>query len=216
MWRLGIRFGIYRNSRFAELLDRTNNTASNLANAVFDGSSALMLSGETAIGIDPVNAVATMAEIAARADVEFDHDSWTALIAEISETQPDAGPEQITTNAITMAACRVAEQVDATAILCLSRSGFTVRSVTRFRPKMSIYAFSPDPRTVRQLALSWGTVAAQTAERPTAGEVRDDALRVARDKLGMMSGDRVVVISGQSTKTRATDTLRVMSGQKLH
>ena len=189
----------------------TRAEASDVANAVFDGSSALMLSGETAIGVDPVNAVATMAEIAARADVEFDHDSWTALIAGISETQPDAGPEQITTNAITMAACRVAEQVDATAILCLSRSGFTVRSVTRFRPKMSIYAFSPDPRTVRQLALSWGTVAAQTAERPTAGEVRDDALRVARDKLGMMSGDRVVVISGQSTKTRATDTLRVMS-----
>ena len=122
-----------------------------------------------------------------------------------------ARPEQITTNAITMAACRVAEQVDATAILCLSRSGFTVRSVTRFRPETPIYAFSPDPRTVRQLALSWGAVAARTEERPTAGEVRDDALRIARDKLGMMSGDRVVVISGQSTKTRATDTLRVMS-----
>ena len=110
--------------------------------------------------------------IAARADEEFDHDSWGRFISDISDMQPDSGPEQITTNAITMAACRVAEQVDATAILCLSRSGFTVRSVTRFRPETPIYAFSPDPRTVRQLALSWGAVAARTEERPTAGEDR--------------------------------------------
>ena len=85
-----------------------------------------------------------------------------------------------------------------------------MRSVTRFRPETPVYAFSPDPRTVRQLALSWGAVATQTDEKSTGSDVRNDALHVARDKLGMMSGDRVVVISGQSTKTRATDTLRVM------
>ena len=189
----------------------TRAEASDVANAVFDGSSAVMLSGETAIGVDPVNAVATMAEIAARADAEFDHESWSRLIVEISERNPDAGPEQITTDALTMAACRVAEEVGAAAILCLSRSGFTVRSVTRFRPETAILAFSPDPRTIRQLSISWGTVAARTQERASAGDVRDDALELARDQLGMMSGEKVVVISGQSTRTRATDTLRVMS-----
>ena len=189
----------------------TRAEASDVANAVFDGSSALMLSGESAIGVDPVNAVATMAEIIARADQEFDHEAWARLIAELRDDDADAGMAAITTDALTVAACSIAEQVDAKAILCLSRTGFTVRSVARFRPATPILAFSPQPRAVRQLAVSWGTRAAATEERATADEVRVDALRLAREQLGMETGDRVVVISGQSTKTHATDTLRVMS-----
>ncbi len=188
----------------------TRAEASDVANAVFDGSSAVMLSGETAIGIDPVNAVSTMAEISQRADEEFDHARWGRLMTELREEESDVAPDAVTTDALTMAACRIADQVDASAILCLSRSGFTVRSVTRFRPKRRILAFSPDPRTVRQLALSWGTEAALTPERTTPGEMRDDALRLARERFGIATGHRVVVISGQSTETRATDTLRVV------
>ena len=169
-----------------------------------------MLSGESAVGVDPANAVQTMAEIIVRADDEFDRDAWARLIAGLRYEQPDVDAEKLTTDALTMAACSIAEQVNAKAILCLSRTGFTVRSVTRFRPTAPILAFSPDERAVRQLSTSWGTRAVFTEERATASEVRDDALRLARE-MGMESGDKVVVISGQSTKTRATDTLRVMS-----
>ncbi|MDH3299992.1 MAG: pyruvate kinase [Acidimicrobiia bacterium] len=188
----------------------TRAEASDVANAVFDGSSALMLSGESAIGVDPVNAVATMAEIIKRADEEFDHEAWADVIDDLRFDDKQKDAAAITTDALTMAACKVAERVDAKAIVCLSRTGFTARSVTRFRPSVPILAFSPSEAAVRQLAVSWGTRATLTEERSTAAEVRDDALRLARDRLGMASGDRVVVISGQSVKTRATDTLRVM------
>ena len=100
-----------------------------------------------------------------------------------------------------MAACKIADQVGAEAIICLSRTGFTVRAVTRFRPKARILAFSPDPKAVSQLAVSWGTQATVAPERSVAADVRDDALRLARERLGMESGSKVVVISGQSTKT---------------
>lgn len=188
----------------------TRAEASDVANAVFDGSSALMLSGESAIGVDPVNAVSTMAEIIQRADEEFDHGAWADMIEDLRYEGSQKDASTITTDALTMAACRVAGRVGAKAIVCLSRTGFTARSVTRFRPSVPILAFSPNEAAVRQLAVSWGTRAAHTEERSTAIEVRDDALRLARDRLGMASGDRVVVISGQSTRTRATDTLRVM------
>ncbi len=188
----------------------TRAEASDVANAVFDGSSALMLSGESAIGVDPVNAVATMAEIIQRADEEFDHEAWADMIDDLRYGGAQRDAASITTDALTMAACKVAERVDAKAIVCLSRTGFTVRSVTRFKPSVPILAFSPNEAAVRQLAVSWGTRATLTEERATAIEVRDDALRLARERLGMASGDRVVVISGQSIKTRATDTLRVM------
>ncbi len=188
----------------------TRAEASDVANAVFDGSSALMLSGESAIGVDPVNAVTTMAEIIKRADEEFDHAAWAEVIDDLRFDDKQIDAAAITTDALTMAACKVAERVDAKAIVCLSRTGFTARSVTRFRPSVPILAFSPNAAAVRQLAVSWGTRATLTEERTTAVEVRDDALRLARDRLGMASGDRVVVISAQSTRTRATDTLRVM------
>jgi len=189
----------------------TRAEASDVANAVFDGSSALMLSGESAIGVDPVNAVATMAEIINRADEEFDHEAWARLIDETDYDDGLGNTARAITDALTSAACRIAEEIDARAILCLSRTGFTVRSVTRFRPSTAILAFSPDPTAVRQLGVSWGTRAALSTERSSASEIREDALRLARDQMGMESGERVVVISGQSTKTLATDTIRVMT-----
>ena len=151
-----------------------------------------------------------MAEIVQRADEEFDHEGWADVIDDLRYGGSQHDAASITTDALTMAACKVAERVEAKAIVCLSRTGFTARSVTRFRPNVPILAFSPNEASVRQLGVSWGTRAVLAEERATAVEVRDDALRLARDQVGMSSGDRVVVISGQSTRARATDTLRVM------
>lgn len=188
----------------------TRAEASDVANAVFDGSSAVMLSGETAIGVDPVNAVRTMAEITNRADEEFDHDDWAESISSIRETAGDTDFGAVTTDSLTLAACRVADQIGANAILCLSKTGYTVRSVNRFRPATRILSFSPDPRAVRQLSLSWGTESVVTQMRSDAWDVISDALHLSAKRFGLAPGDKVVVISGQSTATRATDTLRVM------
>ncbi|HEC08635.1 MAG TPA: pyruvate kinase [Acidimicrobiales bacterium] len=187
----------------------TRAEASDVANAVFDGSSAVMLSGETAIGRDPVNTVRTMARITARADEEFDYETWAQRIMNLREDQTQR-EEDVITDAITMAAWRVSETLDAKAIICLSQTGFTVRSIARFRPTTPILGFSPDPRTINQLTLSWGATPIRTGDHATTAALVEDSLRLARDARGLRTGDPVVVISGHSTRTRATDTLRVM------
>ena len=188
----------------------TRAEASDVANAVFDGTSSVMLSGESAIGVDPVNAVATMAEITRRSDVAFPHEEWASTVSQVRESDGELGAGAITTDAITMAARRIAQEVDARAIVCLSRTGYTVRSVSRFRPIVPIYGFSPDERAVRQLSLSWGTIASKAPERTQPEDMINDALGLLRQISDLAPGDRVVVISGHSTSTRATDTLRVM------
>lgn len=192
----------------------TRAEASDVANAVFDGTSSVMLSGETAIGVDPVNAVATMAEITERADREFNHDEWAEEVNSVRESAAAHSDDQndgpLITDAITMAAVKVADQVKAEAIVCLSRTGFTVRSVSRFRPRVPILAFSPDDRAVRQLSLSWGSTAVSNPDHETARETINDALRLSAEHFGLHRGDRVVVISGHSMSARATDTIRVM------
>ncbi|MCP5031552.1 MAG: pyruvate kinase, partial [Actinomycetia bacterium] len=188
----------------------TRAEASDVANAVFDGSSAVMLSGESAVGINPVNAVSVMAEITARADEEFNHDHWASEIREMRDDDATNEPSVLGTDALTEAAREVAKLVDARAIVCVTRSGFTVRKVTRFRPDIPILAFSPDDRVVRHLSLSWGTRPLLTPNRASSAEAVDDALRLSKEKLGLSAGDQVVVISGQSTRSHQTDTLQLM------
>jgi len=134
----------------------TRAEVSDVANAIFDGSSAVMLSGETAAGIDPVNAVATMARISERADTEFDYQGWAQRVRTIRAGANADGASRIT-DAMTGAAWRAATDMGAAAIIGISESGFTVRSIARFRPQMPILGFSPQDRTVHQLTLSWGT-----------------------------------------------------------
>ncbi len=188
----------------------TRAESSDVANAVFDGSSSVMLSGETAIGIDPVNAVDTMAEIAQQADEEFDSENWLRRVGELRQDLGRADKALVTTDAITMAAARMAHQVEAKAILCLSRTGFTARAISRFRQDTPILCFSPEARTVHQLSLSWGvdSIAVTNHERPS--EMIDEALQIAAQRRELSSGDTVVVVSGQTTRTRATDSLRVV------
>jgi pyruvate kinase len=188
----------------------TRAEASDVANAVFDGSSAVMLSGESAVGVNPVNAVATMAEITARADQEFDHHRWATAVRDVRDDDAITDPSVRGTDALTAAAWEVAEEVGATAIICMSRTGFTSRKVTRFRPSVPILSFSPDERAVRQLSLSWGTTSMLSPERALSTEAVQDALRLAKEEQGLQTGDQVVVISGQSTQTHQTDTLQLM------
>ena len=189
----------------------TRAEATDVANAVFDGTSAVMLSGETAIGDDPVNAIETMARITERADEEFDRDSWIQVIQRHVGDDHDAGSASVRTDALSLAACEIAEKIGAMAILCLTRTGFTAQSITRFRPEVQVLAFTPDSRTARQLRLSWGTTPTQNLEHPTSREVAEQAMTDLRERNELMSGDLVVVVSGQSLLTRSTDTLRVVT-----
>ncbi len=187
----------------------TRAEASDVANAVFDGSSALMLSGETAVGADPVNAVATMARIAEKADQRFDYRGWARSLSETRMTSATDSDDAIT-DAMSMAGWRAAVETGAQAIICLTTTGFTVRSIARFRPEARILAFSPDERTVRQLCLSWGARSFPIEALPI-DEMIMRALELARTRGEVRSGELVAMLAGSPEyQGRATDTLRLM------
>lgn len=187
----------------------TRAEASDVANAVFDGSSALMLSGETAIGLDPVHAVATMARIAARADEEFDYDTWALQLQSSRGDVADAATA--ITDAMTSAAHRAAAATNAAAIICISSSGLTVRSIARFRPRARIIGFSTNERTVRQLSMSWGSVPYHLDANDTADHLVPTAIAEALRLGEVKPGDLVVLLfSTGEFKGRATDTLRLL------
>ncbi len=187
----------------------TRAEASDVANAVFDGTSCVMLSGETAVGNDPANVVRTMARIAERADQEFDYAGWTHEMAR-SHMDEASGADAVVTDAMTMAAWRVATEVDADAIIAISGSGFTVRAIARFRPEMRILGYSTNERTVRQLTMSWGATPALTAASGENQELVAGILQQAKAAGDVRTGDIVAVLAGNTSRAAATDTLRLV------
>jgi len=186
----------------------TRAETSDVANAVFDGSSAVMLSGETAIGADPVNVVRTMSRIAQRADEEMDHEGWARRLAEIRMTDDDAEEASIT-DAMTMAAWRAAAELDLKTVICISGSGFTVRSMARFRPTAHILGFSSNESTVQQLTLSWGTTPMLITAGGSNAAMAREAMQIAKQTGHVSSGERVGVLAGSDSRSRSTNVLRV-------
>lgn len=187
----------------------TRAEASDVANAVFDGTSAVMLSAETAIGQYPVDTVATMARIAGRADEEFDYNRWAETVTEIrSGVQHDH--RNAVTDAMTSAGCRAAAELGVSAIIAISGSGFTVRSVARFRPRARILGMSTNERTVQQLTMSWG-VTPVLVDPEWSYEFRvTKAVDAAKAEGLIRPGDLVAVLAGMTADARSTDVLRCL------
>lgn len=183
----------------------TRAEVSDVANAVFDGTSAVMLSAETAIGAHPDATVATMARIAQRADEEFDYVRWGENIRRLRMTDADA-PTSVT-DAMTGAAATAANELKLAAIMCISASGFTVRSMARFRPQAPILGFSTSERTVQQLTLSWGVIPMLAFESGSYEERVSEALSLAKEAGHVVPRDVVAVVAGM---TEATDVLRLV------
>ena len=186
----------------------TRAEVSDVANAVWDGSSAVMLSGETAIGVDPVNVVQTMARIAERADRAFDHLAWMSELSDLRMTDTD-DPDTSITDAMTQATARAIYELGIKTILCISGSGFTIRSMARFRPSARILGLSSNVRTVRQLTLSWGTEPIHLPEQGDIGKRVAAALVAARDQGDVPAGELVGVLAGTDVKSRSTNVLRI-------
>ena len=191
----------------------TRAEASDVANAVFDGTSAVMLSGETAIGDYAVESVETMARIAHRADEAFDYGRWAERVAEIrskTDTEASNGGSQGITDAMTLATWRAANELDLAALVCISGSGFTVRSMARFRPNVSILGMTMDDRTAQQLTLSWG-VDPFTITGDLSYESRImNAIELAKTEGKLKSNDLIGVLAGITGDSPATDVLRIM------
>ena len=191
----------------------TRAEASDVANAVFDGTSAVMLSGETAIGEYPVESVQTMSRIAQRADEAFDYERWAERVAQLRQDPKDEVPANGSadiTDAMTLATWRAANELDLAALLCISGSGFTVRSMARFRPNVPILGMTMDERTAQQLTLSWGVTPYRiTAELGYETRI-ENAISVAIDEGHVKPNDLIGVLAGITGDSPATDVLRIL------
>jgi len=166
----------------------TRAEVTDVANAIFDGADALMLSEETAVGSYPVEAVSMMSQIALEAE--------TALPYEEILTNKGKDLQPQTDDAISYAACHTAHQLGAAAIIAFTSTGSTARRVAKYRPKVPILAITPSQVTQRQLSLSWGVRAFQIPEPSKIAMLFARGARVAKRTGLAQNGDLVVITGG--------------------
>jgi pyruvate kinase len=190
----------------------TRAEVSDVANAVLDGTSALMLSGETAIGHDPPGAVATMARIALRAEREFDYLTWGRERGVQQSAQTRGRPASVRiTGAISAAAWRAVTDVGAKAIIACTNSGATARAISRFRPVVPVLGVTPSLRTARQLSVAWGITPIVIDEHGTTNDIVWFAVSAAVDAGVVTKGDVVAVLVGSPEEpVPTTDVLRLV------
>lgn len=164
----------------------TRAETADVANAIYDGTTAIMLSGESAAGAYPVEAVKTMARIAERTEKDIDYKGRLQKIA-------TNGEYDITT-AISHATCTTAMDLNATAIITVTMSGFTANMISRYKPGCPIIGCSVNPRVCRQLNLSWGVQPLLMMKEETAEDLFDDATRLA-EKAGYIKKGEIAVLT---------------------
>ncbi len=157
-----------------------------VANAIYDGTSAIMLSGETAAGKHPVEAVKTMALIAETTENDINY----VKRFRIREQDED----KCISNAISHAACTTAHDLNAKAILTVTKSGGTAKQLSKYRPACPIISCTPDSTVCRQMNLSWGVVPLIMEEKQTSNDLLDGAIDVA-ERAGYLEKDDIVVVT---------------------
>jgi pyruvate kinase len=178
----------------------TRAEVSDVANAILDGTDAVMLSNETAVGKFAVEAVATMARIAERIEQEA-YENTNARKGDTRRSIP---------NAISQAVGQIAEQLGASAIMSLTQTGSTARNVSKFRPQTPILAVTPHVNVARQLQMVWGVKPLLVLELPSAGQTFQAALNVALENKLVSEGDLVVMTAGTlQGVSGSTDLIKV-------
>ena len=162
---------------------------SDVANAVYDETSAIMLSGETAVGKYPVLTLQTMGRIAEETEKNIHYKKRFQNMEFIIRDMTDA---------VSHAACSLAMDIDAKVIVSCTISGITARMISRFRPPIDIMALTPYESTRRKLALSWGVTPLIATEMNATDQLLDMAQRVATEQCGLKSGDRIVITGGMT------------------
>jgi pyruvate kinase len=179
----------------------TRAEAADVANAVLDGTDAVMLSEETASGSFPVEAVQFMNRIATKAEAGFPFEKFIHLTP----------PEEISPS-VAHASCVLADHLHASAIVAHTRSGITAEYISRFRPRQPIIALSPDEKTLRKLSLYWGCMPCLTAEPQNTDEMITNATRSALATGEVAAGDILVITLGHPDpgwKSGITNMIRV-------
>ena len=174
---------------------------SDVAHAVYDGTSAIMLSGETAAGKYPVQAVRTMARIAENTEKNI-HYEKRFLSSEFKIKN--------TVDAISHATCGMAIDIDAKAIAVCSLSGMTARMVSRFRPPVDIVGLTTSEKTWHKLSLSWGVTPQMCENYPSTDVLFYNAQKLTKQVLGLCDGDKIVITGGVTNgKSGNTNLIKV-------
>ncbi len=163
----------------------TRAEVTDVANAIYDGTDAIMLSGETAAGKYPVEAVSTMNRIALRTEETLEYKIKSSRKNEITVT-----------DAISHATCTTAMDLQAQAIITCTSSGYTTKQVAKFRPLAPIIAATQNESVMRKLSLNWGTYPVKSELGQNTDEVIDSSIQAAKDHGFVKTGDIVVVTAG--------------------
>jgi len=181
----------------------TRAEVSDVANAILDGTSAVMLSGETAVGAYPVEAIRTMSALALRAEESFREYGHLQNIR--------SEPAHVVTEAVSQAAITMSRHLEAAAIITLTESGFTSRAISKYRPDCPILAVTASERVRRKLALNWG-VTAVLFEGPRSDETMiAHGIRRGREIGCIGPGDVVVATAGVNRRSGSTNLIRVVT-----
>ncbi len=175
---------------------------SDVANAVYDGTSAIMLSGETAAGKYPVQAVKTMAKIAKTAEENINYRKRFYNTEFETRNHVDA---------ISHSTCGMAIDINAKAIVACSLSGMTARMVSRFRAPVDIIGLTTDEGTWRKLALSWGVTPAMCEKFTSTDVLFYTAKKIAEQELALKKGDHIVITGGAPGATGNTSLIKIES-----
>ena len=171
---------------------------SDVANAVYDGTSAIMLSGETAAGKYPVLAVRTMSRIAETAEENINYKKRFYS----SEFQI-----RNSVDAISHSTCGMAIDLDAKVVIACSLSGMTARMVSRFRSPVPIIGLTTNENTWRKLALSWGVIPALCEKYSSTEVLFYMAKNIAKEKLSLKKGDKIVITGGDTSGVSGTTNM---------
>lgn len=177
----------------------TRAEATDVANAIYDGTSAIMLSGETAAGKYPVEALHTMIKIAERAEQDIDY--IKRFFSRDSVTNPDI------TSAISHATCTTAIDLAAAAIVTVTKTGKTARMISKYRPKCPIIGCTPIEKVSRQLNLSWGVQPLVIPEEDNTDDLFEHAVDAARDAGFVKNGEVTVITAGVPLGVAGTTNL---------
>lgn len=169
----------------------TRAETTDVANAIYDGTSAVMLSGETAAGKYPVEAVRTMAQIAGRAEQDINYEKRFKNNQVVYQKDEDDIPD-----AISHAACTISYDLEATAIFAMTRSGNTANTISKFRPAVPIIGCAVDAHVLRQMRLFWGVEPIKTEEQVDLDVMIEEGIAGAKAAGLVKPGDLVVVTAG--------------------
>lgn len=182
----------------------TRAETTDVANAIYDGTSAIMLSGETAAGLYPINAVRTMVRIAEKTEDDIDYKK--RFFREEKKENLEI------TDAISHATCTTAYDISAKAIVTVSKSGRSARMISKYRPNCNIIGCCTDVKVCRQLSMSWGVIPVLLQEKREVFELFTHAVEEAKRKELLQTGDVVVITSGVPIGVSGTTNMMKVEG----